>query len=218
MSGDNSFSNALSGAGAEYGQMTTRTEFLRLFIAQLENQDPLEPQDGSEFVAQLAQFAQLEQSSNINARLEAIEASQATVAGTALGEMVGKLSTVNAETVLANGDDSAPPLEVRLAGAATSITVTIKDADGNPVHTIELPEGGPGDVAVNWDGRLPDGLPLPAGEYSIEVTAVDSTGTTVSARPILHGTLEAVDFVYGAPRLRFGSLTVTPSEVITIGM
>ena len=54
-----------------------KEEFLRLLVAQLKHQDPLEPQEGSEFVAQLAQFASLEQMAETNVRLGAIEAAHA---------------------------------------------------------------------------------------------------------------------------------------------
>jgi len=47
--------------------------FLKLFVAQLQNQDPLNPQDGTQFVAQLAQFSQLEQSLQMRQDLDAVK-------------------------------------------------------------------------------------------------------------------------------------------------
>lgn len=51
----------------------TTTEFLKLLVTQLQNQDPLQPQDGTEFVAQLAQFSSLEQLLGINQSLQDIK-------------------------------------------------------------------------------------------------------------------------------------------------
>ena len=55
-------------------QLANKDTFLRLLVAQLKNQDPLAPQDGSEFVAQLAQFSNLEQSIAARENLDAIRA------------------------------------------------------------------------------------------------------------------------------------------------
>ncbi|MCX6896989.1 MAG: hypothetical protein NTZ16_16185 [Verrucomicrobia bacterium] len=52
--------------------LTSKTTFLNLLVAQLKNQDPLNPQDGSQFVAQLAQFSQLEQTMTMSSDLAAI--------------------------------------------------------------------------------------------------------------------------------------------------
>ena len=66
--------NALSfgsagGVDAQTAEKTPQQEFLQLLVAQLENQDPLSPQDGAAFVAQLAQFTEVEQGAEANARL-----------------------------------------------------------------------------------------------------------------------------------------------------
>lgn len=52
--------------------LTSKTTFLNLLVAQLKNQDPLNPQDGTQFVAQLAQFTQLEQSMAMSEDVSAI--------------------------------------------------------------------------------------------------------------------------------------------------
>lgn len=52
--------------------LASKTTFLNLLVAQLRNQDPLNPQDGTQFVAQLAQFTQLEQSMAMSADVSAI--------------------------------------------------------------------------------------------------------------------------------------------------
>ena len=56
--------NAPSALPTSIDGLANENTFLQLLVAQLKNQDPLKPQDGSEFVAQLAQFSALEQSRN----------------------------------------------------------------------------------------------------------------------------------------------------------
>ena len=51
-------------------------QFLKLLVAQLQNQNPLSPQDGSAFVAQLAQFSSLEQMTNISSGVDTLSKSQ----------------------------------------------------------------------------------------------------------------------------------------------
>ena len=61
------------GTGAD--PLANESVFLNLLVAQMRNQDPLNPTDGSQFVAQLAQFTQLEQSMAMRQDLDAIKTS-----------------------------------------------------------------------------------------------------------------------------------------------
>lgn len=64
-------------------KLANEQTFLKLFVAQLKNQDPLNPQDGTQFVTQLATFSQLEQSLQMRQDLDAIVAAlQTNEAGT----------------------------------------------------------------------------------------------------------------------------------------
>jgi flagellar basal-body rod modification protein FlgD len=76
-SGANRLFSDSTGAAPMAKNKTDKDTFMTLLVAQLKNQDPLEPQDGTQFVAQLAQFNSLEQLVNINDRLKELVNKQA---------------------------------------------------------------------------------------------------------------------------------------------
>ena len=192
-------------------------EFLRLFIAQLENQNPLDPQNGADFVAQLAQFTSVEQAAVTNKRLEEILASQMSVSNASLAGFVGKTGTVDADnfTISSHGAGT-PALGVDLSQAASKVEVVIRDANGNQVKRIELGPQAAGRVSVPWDGTNTAGGALAAGNYQIEVTATTADGGTAGSNPIFFGLIQAIDFIDGAPRLRLGAVSAAPSDVLSI--
>lgn len=105
--------------------------FLKLLVAEMKNQDPTNPMDSTQFVAQLASFSQVEQSVQMNSRLDQIMQSTALAQADALigreitsadGEMTGvvkevRLTTSGAVAVLENGDQILvmPGVSVRSA-------------------------------------------------------------------------------------------------------
>src|SRR6187399_3130482 len=108
-----------------------RTAFLKLLVEQLKNQDPLKPQDDSAFVAQLAQFSQLEQSMGMNSRLDMLAAQNAGLANAQAVSLVGSTATVRGNLVTVDGTGVGTPVAFSLAGTATETTVTIRNQNGD---------------------------------------------------------------------------------------
>jgi flagellar basal-body rod modification protein FlgD len=196
---------------------SSRDEFLRLFVAQLAHQDPLDPQKGADFVAQLAQFSTLEQSAAMNAKLGDLLTGQAAAARASMAGMVGRTATVRADTLQLNGTAVGPPgLGVQLDGAAASVSVAIKDSSGKVVRTLSLGACPAGRTDTRWDGTDDRGVPLPAGSYSVEVTAKDAAGAKVSAYGTLRGLISALELSGGGTKFRVGVATVSPGDVMTL--
>lgn len=192
-------------------------EFLRLFVAQLENQNPLDPQDGAEFVAQLAQFSAVEQAAETNRRLSEILAGQMSVSNASLAGFVGKTGTVAGDQFNVSGKgDGFPAIGVELEQPAAKLEVVITDAAGKQVKKIELGPQTPGRVSIPWDGKGDGGAPLPPGNYQVAVTATAADGSAATAHPTLTGLIEAIDFINGAPRLRLGAVSAAPSDILSI--
>lgn len=191
----------------------SRDQFLRLFVAQLENQNPLDPQSGADMVAQLAQFSTVEQAVETNSRLADLIAAQDAASSAGLSQLVGRDVTADASTLSLDGPP--PPITLASDTAIASGTVTIKDADGKIVRTIEL---GAGDspMALGWDGKDASGAALPHGTYTIEVAAKDKNGAAITPKPQVRAIVDALELTATGPILHLGGARVSPAAVTTI--
>lgn len=184
---------------------SSRDEFLRLLVAQLENQNPLEPQSGAEFVAQLAQFAAVEQGAVANDRLSTIAAEQASASNAAMAGFVGKTATVSAGSLQIDGPGAVPDLSVEVDDAAAKVKVVVTDQAGNEVRTIDIGAQAEGDVSVPWDGTDSRGIPVEEGAYTLTVQAEAKDGTSITGRVTMNGVIDALSFEGGLPLMRIGS-------------
>ncbi|MCE9573230.1 MAG: hypothetical protein K8W52_08745 [Deltaproteobacteria bacterium] len=198
------------------GAMTgTRDEFLKLFVAQLEHQNPLDPQSGADMVAQLAQFSSVEQATKANQTLAEISANQASSSNESLAALVGKGAITQASSLTLDGPP--PPIRITTDKSITSGSVVIKNAAGTEIRRLPLPPGrGPFDVT--WDGKDAEGVDIPTGAYSISVEAKAAGGGDAFGTPTLRGVIDAVDLGPDGPRLRIGHALLTPADVQTIGL
>lgn len=210
----NSSSNALSTfTSASGGSAVNKDEFLKMLVAQLEHQNPLDPQDGAAFVSQLAQFSTLEQSTQTNQTLSAIQSGQDSMSRAGLTSLVGRNVTATADKFAVIDGGGAPPnLTVNLSGAATKSQVIIRDAAGNAVRTLDLGARPAGNAQAVW----PPGTTLPPGNYTVEVSATNAAGAAVTGTSQLTGHVDALDFSSGSPRLRVGQVMLTPANVLSI--
>ncbi len=196
---------------------STKDEFLRLLVAQLQYQNPLDPQKGAEFVAQLAQFTSLEQSAEMNTRLASLEAGQDTASRAALVGLTGRNVTAAASQIDYNPEDGpVPDLNVHLAKPASKVEIVINNADGVAVRHIDLSATNSGETALHWDGKDDNGHDVVAGNYSISVDARDQAGATVPGQVILHGEITAVAFEQGGAAFQVGSVTIAPSDIASL--
>jgi len=197
-----------TGAGS-----ASRDQFLRLFVAQLENQNPLDPQSGADMVAQLAQFSTVEQAVETNRRLADLISAQDAASSAGLSQLVGRDVTANASTLTLDGP--APPLQIASAVKIGGGEAVVKDANGKVVRTIEF-GAGESPMPLAWDGRDENGVALPPGTYTIEVTAHDAAGSTIDATPQIHALVDSLELTAGGPLLHLGGASVSPAAVTTI--
>jgi flagellar basal-body rod modification protein FlgD len=185
--------NVVSTAGvtstkASSAKIVGKDEFMKMLIAQLKNQNPLNPMDGTDFAAQLAQFSSLEQLSNLNTELKAQSVNQMTLGYAQSVSMIGKEVVANTgNTVTANGQTVS--LNYNLAKDAQSVTMSVMDKNGRLVKTWEEPAQKAGLNKATWDCSG-----VEKGDYTFQVTARDSSDGLVSANTMTSGLVTAVHF------------------------
>ncbi|MGR3497796.1 MAG: flagellar hook assembly protein FlgD [Limimaricola soesokkakensis] len=195
---------------------TDYQSFLTLLIAQVSNQDPLEPMDSTAFVSQLAQLTQVEQSITTNETLERIEI-QLGDSGTRSDIMLlGR--EVLAPSDLITLRDGEARFSYQLSGEATQVSARILGEDGTELRRIDgLPAGNGVRHEVVWDGRDPDGLPVPAGTFQVEIVALDAEEESVFHTTYASGQVERVAFRDGWPILELDTgAEISPDSLISV--
>jgi len=166
-------------------------EFLKLMIAELNNQNPLDPQDNGEFIAQLAQFSTVEGLDKLNNTTEGMSdgmrSSQALQASSLVGQSVivegNELGLLLKQGIISSQTD--------LPESATDLKLDIKDENGQLLEQISLGNHGAGEMSVRWDGLnlMLDGkiVDLDYGKLNRQEFYVDEAGEQVldeSGQPI----------------------------------
>lgn len=179
---------------------TDYQSFLKLLIAQVSNQDPLEPMDSTTFVSQLAQLTQVEQSIVTNSNLESIDQRLGNVEALSDVQLIGRDVTVPTDRIELR--DGTASLTYSLSGEAQNVTVMIKTIDGTVVRELTGQPGASGvPHVVTWDGRDSGGLPVPDSIFQVSVAATDTAGAPVAYQTTSTSRVEELTFREGYPLL-----------------
>jgi len=167
--------------GSELG----KDAFMELMLAQLKNQNPLDPQDNGDFIAQLAQFSSLEEMQNLSSTVEDVagqfRSSQALQASAMVGKTVLAPSDVG---ILGNDGEITGTIEV--PASTGGLRLSVMNQSGELVRQIDMGSSQAGVVSFRWDGQDGNGNPLPPGPYQIVAqgsypSGPEQLGTMVSA-------------------------------------
>lgn len=192
-----------------------KDDFLKLLIAQIENQNPLSPQEATEFTAQLAQFSSLEKLININDALKEIELIQSSINNAQAVSFIGKnVLSLGNEITITNG--TTPDIQYELALDASIIEIDIFDSASNLVRTLSVGSQKAGRQAVPFDGLDKNGIPLPDGEYSYHVSASNFEGDSISVISYSTGKVKGVSFEDGTAVLLVGEHRVPVSYFVEV--
>lgn len=191
-----------------------QTDFMKLMIAQLKNQNPLDPKDGAEFLSQLAQFNQVDGINKLNdqfagmtSRLRSSQALQATA-------MVGRKVRVEGDKV-AYTPGTPVTGSADLPMSSTNITMTVSDKSGRLVRQSQLPMSAAGPIPLTWNGKDQEGQPVPEGEYTIAVKA-EQSGKMEALKTELDSNVNSVTIgTDGAMILNIAAVGAVPIENVT---
>jgi flagellar basal-body rod modification protein FlgD len=166
-------------------------QFLTLLVAQLQNQDPLNPADATEFTTQLAQYSQLEQLFNLNDSMDQLTTAQNNSDRLSALNLIGQ-DVVVEESEFALGSD---PVQVgyKVDGTITSANLVIKNSSGKTVATLTAKDLSEGNHYLTWDGKDSSGNKLAAGNYSISIAAGGTEGTSATVTPLVRSKVTGID-------------------------
>ncbi len=188
--------------------------FLKLLVAQLQNQDPTGAgQDPNQMVQQLTSFSSLEQAQQTNTLLTGLQAQTSGLFQAQTASLVGRNVKVDGSGFNLKSGLATMNLEL---SAAANVTVTVKDANGNILSTLPQGHLARGLTALTWDGRDANGNPVPDGAYKVEVTATGDDGKPVTFRTSLTMKVDAVTFKDGGIYLASGGNVFSLADVLEI--
>ena len=190
---DTSNVSSLFGAGAatqaKSSTEETKDRFLSLLVAQMKNQDPLNPLDNAQVTSQLAQLSTVQGIENMNATLQSLATSMGVSKMAEAANLIGR-------GVLVPGNTLNPSLQQDVMGfdlsrPAEQVSVSILDAAGNEVRKLDLGPRGEGVNVLAWDGLTSSGSAAATGKYTFLVDATQG-GQKVSNTALFLGSVNSV--------------------------
>jgi flagellar basal-body rod modification protein FlgD len=211
--GDAAIASQVSGPGGPLG----KDQFLKLLIAQLQNQDPMNPMQGDQMASQLAQFSSLEQLQEINTTLTG----QQSAAGSLLGAVqAGAAISTIGHTVMAAGNQvqiggtsGQTSVTASLSGAATSGTLHIFNSAGVEVGSETLGSLSAGKQTIDITSATKG---LPPGNYTYSIDAKDGSGAAVTVQTYSTGKVDGISSGPNGIILNIGGMSVPYSSVVSI--
>lgn len=178
-----------------------KDEFLKLLTFQMQHQDPMNPMDQSKMTGELAQFSQLEQLTNLNAKYDKANQNQMIQDKFFAASFVGKEVVTSGSSLKLTQEGESADVLFKLDGPAKKIVIRIMDEKNQTVGEIWKENMGEGPQQITWDAVTLDGQPAGKGNYKAVVKAWDEVGAEVGAQTQATGLVTSVAFEDGEPVL-----------------
>ncbi len=164
-------------------------KFLNLLVTQLQNQDPLDPMDATEFTSQLVQFASVEQQIFQNSNLEKLLQLQETNQVANLVDLIG--TTVEAESRKMPLENGKGEFTYTIPAGAKKATITITNSSGLTVFTVDA-DTAAGKNTFSWNGKSTSGVQQSDGAYNVLVSGTDFQGNLLVIPHTVFGRITGV--------------------------
>jgi flagellar basal-body rod modification protein FlgD len=165
--------------------------FLKLLIAQIQNQDPMAPMDASTMTAQMSQLNMVSSMSNMNTSMTAMLNQMQSVNFMNQASLIGHSPAVAGNSINFDGQNQVI-LGANAANPLSSAVATITDASGNVINSASLGTLDVGMKNFAWDGRDSSGNTVAAGIYNISIKGTNTTGVTESPTAYVASPVAAV--------------------------
>ncbi|MCR8915546.1 flagellar hook assembly protein FlgD [Marinobacter panjinensis] len=167
------------------GNELGKNEFMELMIAQLKNQNPLEPQDNGEFISQLAQFSSLEEMQSLSGSVDDVANQFRSTQALQASAMVGR-TVLAPSSIGILGADGKISGNVEVPASTSGLRISIENQAGERVRQIDMGSQQAGVTGFSWDGKDGNGNSLPPGPYKVVAEASypdgpEQLGTMMSA-------------------------------------
>lgn len=188
-----------------------KQEFLELMLAQLNNQDPMEPMENGDFLSQIAQFTTATGVSDLQTAFSDLAGSLSSNQALQASSLVGRTVMVpTTAATLIDGQTVSGQLD--LPASTSQLNVSVYDAVGQLVRTTNMGQQSSGQLAFGWDGLRADGSRAPSGHYTIKAEA-DINGEMQAITSLIAKQVESVSLGGGAQGV---TLNVAGAETISL--
>lgn len=182
----------------------TQDRFLKLLVAQMNNQDPLNPLDNTEVTSQMAQLSTVSGINKLTDLMSDFTGSFNQTQSLQAASMIGRGVLVPGnEMVLKNGSALAA---VDLPQSVDSVNVFVKDASGQVVYSDNLSAQPKGMLTLKWDGVTDQGTTAPSGTYKFEVQAISGNKQVADLKPLAFGYVNSVTLGSGGVTLNLNGI------------
>ncbi len=214
VSGTNSATSSSNVSSSLPSSTISSQDFLGLLVSELRNQDPMNATSVTDFINQMTAYTNFSQQQSINSNLNALAGAFSSLVTLNSVNYIGHV--VEAKTDTAELMNGSATFGYSLSGAATDVSITIKNAAGKTVWK-GTGSGQAGSNTFAWDGKDSDGNQLlDGGQYTIGVTATDAAGNSVFNYATITGTVTGLDTSTGAPSLTVNGAPVSVSNIIGV--
>ena len=217
----NKGSAATGGLNADVGRKSIsdldQADFMKMMLAQMQNQDPLKPTDNTQFLAQMAQLSSVAGINEMKTSISDLANSMSSSQWLNASGLIGKTVLVPTESV---GVSQGVPIngQVSLDTSAQNVRIDITTDSGELVRQVNLGPQSAGSLSFQWDGTNNDGQQLPNGNYKIAATAIRGS-TSEALTTSVQGTVHSVSMQKGGgTELDLGPMgSVKLSDVKAVG-
>ena len=206
--GSSTTSNTTNQTSASQPNSLRQQDFLRLMVAQVQNQDPMNPETSGDFLAQLAQFSTNDSINNMQSSIaqlaSSLQSNQALQASALVGRKV--LVTGNHLNLGAEGDAKA---SIDMVPGLTNLNASIYSSTGELIKTIPLGQPAAGTYEFSWDGSDKNNQRVAAGDYTVKVSG-SYNGKEVAVPTMVSANVDSVSLGQNGEGLKLNVAGIGP--------